>query len=159
MVEAARHAFHPAPPFPLPRLRVRERMTEIRDRDLRFTSEEMTAFLNSLHRLNLPAEQIAALESRTEGWAAGVQLAALSLQGCSAGRATQFIIAFSGSHHYAEKLIESGAMWGAADALACGHLYVATALQAQGDIPGANQALAEASQVMRQHPLELASMP
>jgi LuxR family maltose regulon positive regulatory protein len=88
------------PPFPLPRLRVRERMTEIRDRDLRFTPEEMTAFLNSLHRLNLRAEQITALESRTEGWAAGVQLAALSLQGCSPERAAEFIRAFSGSHHY-----------------------------------------------------------
>ncbi len=88
------------PPFPLPRLRVRERMTEIRDRDLRFTPEEMTAFLNAVHRLNLPAEQITALESRTEGWAAGVQLAALSLQGCSAEHAAQFISAFSGSHHY-----------------------------------------------------------
>jgi len=88
------------PPFPLPRLRVRGLMTEIRDRDLRFTPEEMTAFLNSLHRLNLPAEQIAALDSRTEGWAAGVQLAALSLQGYSAERAAQFISAFSGSHHY-----------------------------------------------------------
>ncbi|HSJ53288.1 MAG TPA: LuxR C-terminal-related transcriptional regulator, partial [Anaerolineae bacterium] len=88
------------PPFPLPRLRVRERMTEIREGDLRFTPEEMTAFLNLLHRLNLAAEQIAALELRTEGWAAGVQLAALSLQGHSAERAAQFIAAFSGSHHY-----------------------------------------------------------
>ncbi|MFN2183004.1 MAG: LuxR C-terminal-related transcriptional regulator, partial [Anaerolineae bacterium] len=88
------------PPFPLPRLRVRERMTEIRDRDLRFTPEEMAVFLNSLHHLNLPPGQIAALESRTEGWAAGVQLAALSLQGCSAEHAAQFISAFSGSHHY-----------------------------------------------------------
>jgi LuxR family maltose regulon positive regulatory protein len=88
------------PPFPLPRLRVRERMTEIRDRDLRFTPEEMTAFLNALHRLNLPAEQVTALEERTEGWAAGVQLAALSLQGCSAEGAAEFIQAFSGSHHY-----------------------------------------------------------
>ncbi|MBN1135507.1 MAG: tetratricopeptide repeat protein [Anaerolineae bacterium] len=88
------------PPFPLPRLRVRELMTEIRDRDLRFTPEEVTTFLNSVHHLNLPAQQITALESRTEGWAAGVQLAALSLQGFSAERATQFIDAFSGSHHY-----------------------------------------------------------
>jgi LuxR family maltose regulon positive regulatory protein len=88
------------PPFPLPRLRVREQMTEIRDRDLRFTPEEMTAFLNALHRLNLSGEQIKALESRTEGWAAGVRLAALSLQGCSPERAAQFISAFSGSHHY-----------------------------------------------------------
>jgi LuxR family maltose regulon positive regulatory protein len=88
------------PPFPLSRLRVRERMTEIRDRDLRFTPQEMTAFLRSRHHLNLTAEQIAALESRTEGWAAAVQLAALSLQGCSAEDAAQFIDAFSGSLHY-----------------------------------------------------------
>lgn len=88
------------PPFRLARLRVRGVMTEIRDRDLRFTPEEMTSFLNSVHRLNLPAEQIAALESRTEGWPAGIQLAALSLQGLTAERTTQFIQAFSGSHHY-----------------------------------------------------------
>lgn len=88
------------PPFRLPRLRVRGAMTEIRDRDLRFTSEEMTAFLNSVHRLNLPAEQIAALDSRTEGWPAGIHLAALALQGLSAERTAQFIQAFSGSHHY-----------------------------------------------------------
>jgi LuxR family maltose regulon positive regulatory protein len=88
------------PPFPLPRLRVRDLMTEIRDRDLRFTPEEMTTFLNSLHGLNLPAEQITALESRTEGWAAGVQLAALSLEGCGAERAAQWVAELSGSHHY-----------------------------------------------------------
>ena len=88
------------PPFPLPRLRVRERVTEIRDRDLRFAPQEMTAFLNSLHHLNLEAEQITTLESRTEGWAAGVQLAALSLQGCSPEQTAEFIRAFSGSHHY-----------------------------------------------------------
>ena len=88
------------PPFPLPRLRVRGRMTEIRDHDLRFTPEEMAAFLNALHRLNLGVEQITALEARTEGWAAGVQLAALSLQGSSAEQAAEFISAFSGSHHY-----------------------------------------------------------
>jgi ATP/maltotriose-dependent transcriptional regulator MalT len=87
-------------PFPLPRLRVRERMTEIRGGDLRFTFEEMTDFLNSVHRLTLSGEQIAALESRTEGWAAGVQLAALSLEGYSQEQSAQFIQAFSGSHHY-----------------------------------------------------------
>ena len=88
------------PPFPLSRLRVREALTEIRDRDLRFAPEEMAAFLNAVHHLNLPAEQIMALESRTEGWAAGVQLAALSLQGRDAEQAAQFIQTFSGSHHY-----------------------------------------------------------
>jgi LuxR family maltose regulon positive regulatory protein len=58
---------------------------------------------------------------------------------------------------YAEKLIESSAMWGIVDSLACGHLFLATMLQAQGDIPGANQAMAAASQVMQQHPLEIRS--
>jgi LuxR family maltose regulon positive regulatory protein len=88
------------PPFPLPRLRVREQMTEIRGDDLRFTLQEMTDFLNSVHRLSLSSQQITALESRTEGWAAGVQLAALSLEGCSPEHAAQFIEAFSGTHHY-----------------------------------------------------------
>jgi len=93
------------PPFPLSRLRVRQAMTEIRYRDLRFTPAEMTAFLNAVHHLNLPAEQIITLESRTEGWAAGVQLAALSLQGREDVPA--FIAAFAGSHHYiADYLVE-----------------------------------------------------
>jgi LuxR family maltose regulon positive regulatory protein len=60
---------------------------------------------------------------------------------------------------YAEKLIECSAMWGVADALASGYLFLAAVLQAQDDIPGANQALAEMSQVMLRHPLELRSMP
>ncbi|MFN2219890.1 MAG: LuxR C-terminal-related transcriptional regulator, partial [Anaerolineae bacterium] len=60
---------------------------------------------------------------------------------------------------YAEKLIESSAVWGVVDALACGHLFLAMVLQAQNEFPGANRALAEASQVMRQHPLELPSEP
>jgi LuxR family maltose regulon positive regulatory protein len=58
---------------------------------------------------------------------------------------------------YAEKLIESSGMWGVVDARACGHLHVATVLQAQGDLAGANRAFAEASEVMRRHPLELRS--
>jgi LuxR family maltose regulon positive regulatory protein len=58
----------------------------------------------------------------------------------------------------AEKLIESSAMWGAADALACGHLILATVLYAQNDIPGANQAMAQASQIMDEHPREVRSM-
>jgi LuxR family maltose regulon positive regulatory protein len=60
---------------------------------------------------------------------------------------------------YAEKLIESSAMWGLAGGVAGGHLYLAMALQAQGEFPGANRAIADASQVMRQHPLELGTMP
>jgi LuxR family maltose regulon positive regulatory protein len=63
------------------------------------------------------------------------------------------------ARHFAEKLVESSAMWGVVDALACGHLFLATILQAQNDIPGANQALTEASQIMRQHPREIRSEP
>ncbi|MBN1874600.1 MAG: hypothetical protein JXA33_10255 [Anaerolineae bacterium] len=86
------------PPLPLPRLRVRGQMTEIRADDLRFTAEEVTAFLNRALGLTLDEHKVAALEARTEGWIAGLQLAALSLRGRKdiAG----FIDAFSGSNRH-----------------------------------------------------------
>ena len=86
------------PPLPLPRLRVRGQMTEIRADDLRFTTEEAAAFLNRALGLPLDADKIAALEARTEGWIAGLQLAALSMRGKKdiAG----FIDAFSGSNRH-----------------------------------------------------------
>ena len=93
------------PPWPLARFRARNQLTEIRAKDLRFTTEEAAAFLNQVMGLNLSAEDVAALETRTEGWIAGLQLAALSMQGRSdiAG----FIKAFTGSHLYvAEYLVE-----------------------------------------------------
>jgi LuxR family transcriptional regulator, maltose regulon positive regulatory protein len=93
------------PPWPLARLRVRNQLIEIRAKDLRFTTEEAAAFLNQVMGLNLSAEDVAALETRTEGWIAGLQLAALSMRGRSdiAG----FIKAFTGSHVYvAEYLVE-----------------------------------------------------
>ncbi|MGD9048035.1 MAG: hypothetical protein PVF77_08290, partial [Anaerolineae bacterium] len=68
------------PPLPLGRLRGRGQLTELRVDDLRFASEEAAAFLNQAMGLALTAEDIAALESRTEGWIAGLQLAALSLE-------------------------------------------------------------------------------
>ncbi len=86
------------PSLPLPRYRVRGQLTELRAADLRFTPEEAGTFLNQMMNLNLSVENIAALESRTEGWIAGLQLAALSMQ----GRAdiASFIQAFTGSHHF-----------------------------------------------------------
>jgi LuxR family maltose regulon positive regulatory protein len=69
------------PLLPLSRLRARGQLTEIRAADLRFTSSEAAEFLNQLMGLNLSAEDIVALERRTEGWVAGLQLAAISLQG------------------------------------------------------------------------------
>ena len=86
------------PPLPLARLRVRGQLTELRAADLRFTPAEAAEFLNQVMGLNLSAEDIAALEARTEGWIAGLQLAALSMQGHQ--DATSFIKSFTGSHHF-----------------------------------------------------------
>jgi LuxR family maltose regulon positive regulatory protein len=86
------------PHLPLARLRVREQMTELRAAELRFTPSESAAFLNQVMGLNLSAEEIAALDKRTEGWIAGLQLAALSMQGHQ--DATNFIKSFTGSHHF-----------------------------------------------------------
>lgn len=69
------------PLIPLGRLRARDQMTELRAVDLRFTSDEAAEFLNRVMGLNLSPEDITALEKRTEGWIAGLQLAAISLQG------------------------------------------------------------------------------
>lgn len=93
------------PPLPLARLRARDQLTEIRAADLRFTTEEAAAFLNRIMGLNLSPEDVAALEARTEGWVAGLQLAALSMKGRDDTAA--FVKAFTGSHIYvAEYLVE-----------------------------------------------------
>jgi len=86
------------PPLPLARLRARGQMVEIRTDDLRFTPREATAFLQQAMGLNLSAEAVAALEARTEGWIAGLQMAALSLQ--SQDDASSLARAFSGTHHF-----------------------------------------------------------
>src|SRR6266516_4620804 len=86
------------PPLPLARLRARGQLTELRATDLRFTPSKAAGFLNQVMRLNLSAENIAALETRTEGWIAGLQLAALSMQGQQ--DTTSFIKSFTGSHHF-----------------------------------------------------------
>jgi LuxR family maltose regulon positive regulatory protein len=86
------------PPISISRLRARGQMTEIRLNDLRFTESEVTSLLNDLNRLNLSAEDILALLSRTEGWITGLQLAAISMQGRE--DIHEFVTAFSGSHHY-----------------------------------------------------------
>ena len=68
------------PDLPLARLRARGQLTELRAADLRFTHSEAAEFLNQVMGLKLTAKNIAALETRTEGWIAGLQLAALSMQ-------------------------------------------------------------------------------
>lgn len=86
------------PQLPLARLRSTGRLTELRITDLRFTNSEAAEFLNQVMGLSLSAEDIAALEARTEGWIAGLQLAAISMQGHP--DVTSFIKSFTGSHHF-----------------------------------------------------------
>ncbi|MFZ1598975.1 MAG: hypothetical protein WAW26_24260, partial [Anaerolineae bacterium] len=86
------------PHLPLARLRARGHSTELRAADLRFTPAEAADFLNQVMGLHLSAEDIAALETRTEGWIAGLQLAALSMRGYQ--DAASFIKSFTGSHHF-----------------------------------------------------------
>jgi LuxR family maltose regulon positive regulatory protein len=86
------------PPLLLARLRGRDRLTELRANDLRFTVDETAAFLTQSMGLNLSAEEVAALEARTEGWIAGLQIAALSMQ--NRDDISGFIQTFSGSHRH-----------------------------------------------------------
>ncbi len=86
------------PQLPLARLRARDHLTELRAADLRFTPTEAAEFLSRVMGLNLSADEAAALESRTEGWIAGLQLAALSMQGLDDTAA--FIRSFTGSHRF-----------------------------------------------------------
>jgi LuxR family maltose regulon positive regulatory protein len=86
------------PPFPLPKLRVEDQMTEIRAADLRFTSEEATAFLSDSMGLTLSAGDVVVLEEVTEGWVAALQLAALSMR--DREDVSAFVEAFSGSNRH-----------------------------------------------------------
>ena len=86
------------PPLPLARSRASGQLVELRAADLRFTPEEAAALLVEIWKLDLPAETVATLEARTEGWAVGLQLAALSLQGRADPAA--FLAGFAGTHRY-----------------------------------------------------------
>ena len=86
------------PPLPLARLRARDQVTEIRERDLRFTSEEAALFLNGTMSLGLSPTAVAALTTRTEGWITGLQLAGLALR--QASSADEFVAAFAGDDRY-----------------------------------------------------------
>lgn len=92
------------PALPLSRLRGRGQMVEIRANDLRFTLDEVQLFLNQVMGLALSKEEMAALEQRTEGWIAGLQLAAIAIQSSLSmpGRddLPNFIAAFTGSHRF-----------------------------------------------------------
>jgi LuxR family maltose regulon positive regulatory protein len=92
------------PPLPLALLRGRGQLLDIRLNDLRFSNEDANSFLNSGMGLNLEAQAVDALNGKAEGWAAGLQMAALSLQEAAASqdrqRVEDFIASFSGSNRY-----------------------------------------------------------
>jgi LuxR family maltose regulon positive regulatory protein len=97
------------PRLPLARLRARGQLTELRAKDLRFTNSEAAGFLNQTMGLDLSAADIDALETRTEGWIAGLQLAAISMQGYQSH--DRFIESFTGSSRFiidylAEEVLE-----------------------------------------------------
>ncbi len=92
------------PDLPLAKYRARNQLTELRAADLRFNLIESTTFLNQIMNLNLSEEEILSLEKRTEGWAAGLQLAALAIRGVSTtnnlDEKNKFIDSFTGSHRF-----------------------------------------------------------
>jgi LuxR family transcriptional regulator, maltose regulon positive regulatory protein len=93
------------PPLPLGRLRARGQLVELRAADLRFTPREASAFLNRAMRLGLSPADVTTLEKRTEGWIAGLQLAALSMRGRE--DVSGFLTAFSGDNRFvADYLVE-----------------------------------------------------
>ncbi|RRJ66060.1 LuxR family transcriptional regulator [Paenibacillus oralis] len=86
------------PQLPIAKLRARNQLTELRGNDLCFTRQEAALFFNQIMGLNLSSAEVFSLEARTEGWIVGLQLAAISMQGCS--NTTQFISSFTGSHRF-----------------------------------------------------------
>ena len=92
------------PPFRLARLRGCGQLTELRQTDLRFTPDEAAAFLNQVMDLELPSDDVVALAQRTEGWIAGLQMAAISIHGKrrsdDSHDLSRFVEAFTGGHHF-----------------------------------------------------------
>ncbi len=92
------------PSLPLSRLRARGEMIEIRVNDLRFTTDEAATFLSQVIGFDLSPQDVAALEERTEGWATGLQLAALAIKAPPSKQGIEdvkeFIRSFTGSNRY-----------------------------------------------------------
>jgi LuxR family transcriptional regulator, maltose regulon positive regulatory protein len=86
------------PPLPLARMRVRNQLIELRSADLRLSPPQISTFFNDVMGLTLTLDQVEALDQRVEGWIAGLQLAALALQGQD--DAAEFIASFAGDHRY-----------------------------------------------------------
>lgn len=88
------------PPLTLARLRMQNLMSEVRVNELRFSLDEIEQFLHDTVAVHFPPEVLTALESRTEGWIAGLQLVGLALRGLESEAASSFVDQFSGSHRF-----------------------------------------------------------
>lgn len=88
------------PPLPLARLRVLDQLVELRATDLLFTRSEIQKYINDVMELNLTLDDLNQLGRRTEGWPAGIHLAARSLQGCDSVGRSDFIRSFNGSNRF-----------------------------------------------------------
>ena len=86
------------PPLPLARLRAREQLVELRAAELRFTPDEIQAFVQALTNRPLAPEEVQAIGAYAEGWPVGIQLIALALQGASHGRTAEVGAAVPGPH-------------------------------------------------------------
>ena len=105
------------PPLPISRLRAQGKLMELRVADLRFTTNEASAFLNNSMNLDLPVSDVEALETRTEGWIVGLQLAALSMQ--ERVDKHQFVNSFTGSHHFVLEFLMDEVLSQQPDSLQC----------------------------------------
>lgn len=105
------------PPLPISRMRVRGQLTEFRIADLRFTRDEISQFLNTLMKLGLNNSDLHALGTRTEGWIAGLKLAALSMQGLAEPHT--FIQAFTGNQQYVLEYLVDEVLQRQPEALQC----------------------------------------
>jgi len=103
------------PPLALARLRGKGQMMELRSADLGFTREEADTFLNQVMKLDLSLEEVATLDERTEGWAVGLQVAALSLRGRQDKAA--FIKAFAGEHRHIIDYLTEEVLWRQSEAV------------------------------------------
>ena len=88
------------PPLPLARWRARGQLNEVRAADLRFTPDEAVQFLNATMGLNLAPDEVAVLETRTEGWVAGLQLAALALRTHDDAQVTHFVATSAANNRF-----------------------------------------------------------
>jgi LuxR family maltose regulon positive regulatory protein len=126
------------PPLPLSRLRARGELLEMRSADLRFTTDEAELFLNEVMGLGLEPALVAALESRTEGWAAGLQLAAVSARSHAgadgSGDVAGFVEAFSGSHRFVLDYLVEDVLGGQPEAVRAFLLDTSVLDQLTGDL-------------------------